>query len=120
MLLPWSRLSAPLATWPVESASCSVEDASSSLELARVWALPAELDSELWMLVMLCSSRSTYDEVTWSPSVREACFTVSWARAATAALAESSVTSWSLACTGLVPDVEVIAAEKSCGMVSTP
>ena len=59
VLLPWSRVSAPLATWPVESASCWVEDASSSLELASVSALPAELESELWMLVMLWSSWST-------------------------------------------------------------
>ena len=60
------------------------------------------------------------DDVTWSPRVRAAWLTVSCAKAATAALAESFVTSWSLACWGLVPEVDVIAAEKSCGMVSTP
>ena len=83
-------------------------------------ALPAELVSELWMLVMLWSSWSTYDDVTWSPRVSAAWLTVSWARAATAALAESLVTSLSLACCGLVPDVDVMAAENPCGMVSTP
>ena len=104
----------------MESASCWLDDASSSLELASVCALEAELDSELWMLVRLCSSWSTYEEVTCWPSVNAAWSTVSCASAATAALAESSVTSCSLACWGVVPDVDVMAAEKSCGMVSTP
>jgi hypothetical protein len=119
LLLPWSRESAPLATWLVESASCWLDDASSSLELASVCALEAELDSELWMLVRLCSSWSTYEEVTCWPSVNAAWSTVSCARAATAALADSSVTSWSL---GLlrVGARRGRDSRKFCGMVSTP
>ena len=58
--------------------------------------------------------------MTWSPIVRAAWLTDSWARAATAALAASSLTSFSSACFGSLPDVEVMPAEKSFGMVSTP